>query len=93
MAIDSVGLCPDVPISQAPRIDRGQSKGPNEREMGNFGKFDTSYGSSALTHRVSATAVVGEIALVPRSFVVLIRSGPFSIRVDTRWWVKQTARG
>ena len=32
-------------------------QGPNEREVGNFSKFDTSHEGSALTHRVSAIAV------------------------------------
>jgi hypothetical protein len=83
-----VELTPDVPILQAPRIDRGQSRGPNERETGNFSRFKTGHDSSALTNRVSVMAIAGDIALVPRSLVVHIRSGPFAIRVDTKWWVK-----
>ena len=48
---------------------------------------------SALTHRISAIAVIGDIALAPRSLVVHVRSGPIAIRVDTKWRVKQTAWG
>jgi len=42
---------------------------PNEREIGNFGKFETSHEGSALTHHVS-TIAVGRGSLVPLSLVV-----------------------